>query len=85
MDVILDTPFSKVTQLYKIRIGEKVTVSLFNKAKISVLLIYKINDDTDNVFTDYKELELTNEEYLAWGTDDSYIIDLVKRRINELI
>ncbi len=85
MDVILDTPFSKVTQLYKIRIGEKVTVSLFEKAKISVLLIYKINDDIDNVFTDYKELELSNEEYLAWGTDDTYIIDLVKNRIHELL
>jgi hypothetical protein len=85
MDVLLDTPFSKVTQLYKVRIGENITVSLFNKAKISVLLIYKINDDTDNVFTDYKELELTNEEYLAWGTDDTYIIDLVKSRISELL
>ena len=36
-------------------------------------------------FIDYKEFVIENEEYTLWGSDDSYIIDLVSNKIPSLM
>jgi len=35
-------------------------------------------------FTQYKEMVIEGEEYLSWGSDDNYIIELVKLNLGEL-
>jgi len=34
---------------------------------------------------DYKEIMIDGEDYLAWGTDDAYVIDLVKTRLASIL
>lgn len=35
-------------------------------------------------FIQYKEIVLEGEEYTAWGTDDTYIVELVKKKLLEV-
>jgi hypothetical protein len=34
---------------------------------------------------DYKEIMIDGEDYLAWGTDDAYVIELVKTRLASIL
>jgi hypothetical protein len=35
-------------------------------------------------FIQYKEMVIEGEEYLSWGSDDNYIMELVKLKLGEL-
>ena len=35
-------------------------------------------------FFQYKEMVIEGEEYLSWGSDDNYIMELVKLKLGEL-
>lgn len=47
----------------------------------SVTLLVKCYDDNGSFLLD-QSLELFGEEYLAWGSDDSYILDKVMEKMN---
>ena len=34
---------------------------------------------------DYKEIMIDGEDYLAWGADDAYVIELVKTRLASIL
>jgi len=35
-------------------------------------------------FIQYKEMVIEGEEYLSWGSDDNYIMELVKLKLGEI-
>lgn len=36
-------------------------------------------------FIQYKEIVIEGEEYTAWGSDDAYIVELVKNKLLEAV
>ena len=80
--ILLDQPLNKTTEIIGFRILENVSVSLFSSVTIYISLTYKYGEKQ---WEEQRSIKLTNEEYSNWGNDDTYIIDLVKSRINELI
>jgi hypothetical protein len=56
------------------------SVSLFNNAVLRV-----DSYDADNNIVDRQIITLTNEQYLAWNNDDSYIINLVATLLGYVI
>jgi hypothetical protein len=38
--------------------------------------------DSDNRIVNFDLITLTSEEYADWGTDDSYIVNLVSSKLN---
>ncbi len=73
-DPVEITPYTitevKTVKYFNIQIG---SVELFTKADIRILLL---NENKQVI--DYKDIELTGQDYLDWK-DDSYIIDKVKQ------
>ena len=39
----------------------------------------------DKIFPDYKEVLIKDEEYLAWGADDNYIVGVVKSKLESIL
>lgn len=78
-EINLDNPveITKITRITKFII-EDVYVKPFTNCKISVSLI-----DENGIFNG-KLFELSNEEYSNWGTNDNYIVDLIKQKISNL-
>ena len=56
------------------------SVNLFNNAVLRV-----DSYDADNNIVDRQTITLTNEQYLAWNNDDSYIINLVATLLGYVI
>jgi len=80
--ILLDQPLNITTEIIGFRILENVSVTLFSSVTIYIALIYKYEEKQ---WEENRTITFTNEEYSNWGNDDTYIIDLVKSRINELI
>jgi hypothetical protein len=36
-------------------------------------------------YGDYREMIVEADEYLAWGTDDSYLVELVKSKLSSIL
>lgn len=62
-------------QVVKIEIDD-IQVTLDDSAKVVVRLL----NDSDNL-VNIEIVDVTGDEYNAWGTDDSYIIDLVLTKL----
>ena len=82
VQILLDQPLNITTEIIGFRILENVSVTLFSSVTIYIALTYKYGEKQ---WEEERSIKLTNEEYNNWGNDDTYIIDLVKSRINELI
>lgn len=39
----------------------------------------------DRAYGDYRELLVEGEDYLVWGTDDAYLVDLVKSKLSSIL
>jgi hypothetical protein len=61
------------------------TINSFKIARITIderCTIEVQSYDVNNHLVDINLLTLTPEEYAAWGTDDSYIVDLVASKLS---
>ena len=47
--------------------------------------IYLDCESGGEITRDYKEIMIDGEDYLAWGTDDAYVIELVKTRLASIL
>jgi hypothetical protein len=70
-------PINKIIKINQFQIVD-VKISLFEKANFRVLLY-----DTDGKLTDNKFFELNTEEYLQWNSDDRWLINYVKSRLQD--
>ena len=75
-----DTPVTKVNIMTydAFRITE-VKVTLENSALVSVI-VYNQNDEFDNFI---EKIEIKDDIYYNWGTDDTYISNYVKNYLQE--
>lgn len=64
----------KINQ-FKVKVLE---LELFKYVKIVVALL-----DTDGNFIDQKFYTLDGDDYLQWSSDDTYVINFVKRKLRE--
>jgi hypothetical protein len=74
--ITLDTP--KVvtkTITYTEFVIKDIVIRLNNSAKFIVILY---GDETDVV-----DIEMTPQEYEAWGSDDNYVIQFIKTKLVE--
>lgn len=64
------------------------TVRTINSFKISRIIIddkctVEVQSlDSNNNIVNFDLITLTSEEYSSWGTDDSYIVNLVASKLN---
>ena len=79
--IVLHTPMEKTIQLLGFRVSV-ISVQLGHSARLGIFLncIHE-----EKPFIDYKEIVIEGEEYLGWGNDDKYIIDLVNSKISSLL
>jgi hypothetical protein len=47
--------------------------------------IYLDCESDGKIFRDYKEIMIDGADYLAWGTDDAYVVELVKSRLASVL
>jgi len=79
--VILDEPFIRSVKILSFRV--QVLEIIFGKsARFSIYLNGECNGE---VFNDSKNIVIVGEEYLAWGNDDNYIIELIKSKLASIL
>lgn len=78
---LLDVPFPRTISVVSFRLGF-LSLDLGVSARIAVHLECLSGDKP---FSDYKEIIIQGDEYLAWGTDDSYIVGLVKSKLESIL
>lgn len=64
----------KINQ-FKVKVVE---LELFKYVRIAVALL-----DTDGNFVEQKFFNLVDDDYAQWSTDDTYVINFVKRKLRE--
>ena len=71
-------PFKKEIKINQFDV-KVVELNLFKNAKLAVCL-----HDEDNNPVDWRYYQLDNDDYSNWnGSDDSYIVNYVKRKLRE--
>jgi hypothetical protein len=60
---------------FKVKVVE---LELFKYVRIVVALL-----DTDGNFVEQKFFNLVDEDYTQWSSDDTYVINFVKRKLRE--
>lgn len=83
-EIYLDTPIEKnlVVQYNRFKI-KNIEIRLNSTAKLYII-VFKTGVEFGNSMIS-KTIEMTEDEYNLWGTDDNYIIDFVKSRVMGLI
>lgn len=79
--IILGEPIVRSVSILSFRL-RVIHMSLGQSVILGVYLECACGDKT---FTDYKEIMIQGEEYLAWGTDDTYITELVKSKLLSIL
>lgn len=54
-----------------------ILIEVMLKLNQGAIVSYSLNRNPDGLALKTNSIELTEEEYNSWGTDDNYIIDLV--------
>jgi hypothetical protein len=47
--------------------------------------IYLECESGGKISGDYKEVVVEGDDYLAWGTDDMYMVELIKSRLASIV
>lgn len=78
---VLDEPFVKSVSIigFTLRV---VRLTLGESVRIGIHLTC-MNEDKS--YGDYRELCIEGDEYMAWGSDDTYIVDLVKSKLSSIL
>jgi len=79
--IVLEVPFARTISVLAFRL-RVLDLTLGTSVKFAVHLEC---ESGGKPFTDYKEVIVEGEEYLAWGSDDAYIIGLVKTKLESIL
>jgi hypothetical protein len=79
--VVLEVPFPRTISVLSFRI-RVLSLTLGSSVRLAVHLDC---ESGGKPFTDYKEVIVQGEEYLGWGADDAYIIELVKAKLESIL
>jgi len=80
--IMLEEPIVRSINIksFHLRIME---VALGQSVRVGVMLSGERGDG--RAFQDYKEIVISGDEYLAWGADDNYIVELMKTKIPTML
>ena len=79
--VVLDTPVCRTVSIISFTL--RVIDLVFGESvRFAIILECKCNEQ---IYTEYKELSVIGDEYRGWGTDDDYMINLVKSKLPTLV
>lgn len=74
----LDTPIVETTvKTYTKFFVKNVTVNINSSATI-IILLYPVEGDIVS-----RVIEMTGDDYTNWGSDDNYLIQFIKNKLNE--
>ena len=79
-EVVLETPIENTFKL----LGFRVSVVTLQLGEYAILGINFSCMRKEEHYIIYKELKLDGEDYLAWGTDDKYVMTFVSSKISSL-
>lgn len=83
MEFVLETPIEKVSDIKILAFKAYIlSVTLGKQAVISVSIDCISNDKT---YTEFRDIVMKDEDYLAWGSDDNYILEFVKSKLSDLL
>lgn len=75
----LDTPITEtVVKTYTKFLIKNITVNINSSATI-IILLFPIEGDIIS-----RIIEMDNTDYANWGSDDSYLIDFIKTKLNPI-
>jgi hypothetical protein len=79
--VVLEVPYPRTINVlsFSIRV---LSLTLGSSVRLAVNLEC---ESGGKAFTDYKEVIVQGEEYLGWGADDAYIVELVKAKLESIL
>ena len=79
--VVLETPVCRTVSIMSFTL--RVIDLVFSESvRFAIILECKCNEQ---IYTEYKELSVVGDEYRGWGTDDAYMINLVKSKLPTLV
>jgi hypothetical protein len=79
--IVLETPMPRMISVLSFRL-RVIELILGQSVKLAVFLECESGGKS---FNDYKEVILEGDEYFAWGTDDTYIIETVKSKLESIL
>ena len=79
--IVLGIPLIKTTHILSFRL-EVISLILGQSVKFGVFLE---SEDNGMICSDHKEVLIEGDEYLAWGADDMYIVELIKSKIASIV
>jgi len=78
--VTLDTPVTKTTVVQYVSFKIKDVTVRLNSIATFVVLLYGSNNEIL-----CRKVLMEGQDYLDWGNDDTYAINYVKSKINDLV
>ena len=79
--VVLETPVCRTVSIMSFTL--RVIDLVFGESvRFAIILECKCHEQ---IYTEYKELSVVGDEYRRWGTDDAYMINLVKSKLPTLV
>lgn len=83
MESVLEVPIEKVSH-FKI-VGFKVYINSIILGQQAVLGVSIDCVCDDKTYVEFRDIVMKDEDYLAWGTDDKYIIEFVTSKLADLL
>jgi hypothetical protein len=78
---VLETPVCRTVSIMSFTL--RVIDLVFGESvRFAIILECKCHEQ---IYTEYKELSVVGDEYRGWGTDDAYMINLVKSKLPTLV
>ena len=89
---VVESPIDKSKVVLEVPIVRTISIVSFQLRFLDIVLgqsarfgIYFECECGGNITRDYKDIFISGEEYLAWGTDDMYIVELIKSKLADIV
>jgi hypothetical protein len=79
--VVLGVPLIRTTSILSFRL-RAIDLILGQSVRFSIHLEC---ESGGKIYGDYKEIVIDGDEYLAWGTDDMYVVELIKSKLADIV
>lgn len=79
--VVLGVPLIRTTHILSFR-PRAIDLIMGHSVRFAIHLEC---ESGGRIYGDYKELLIEGDEYLAWGADDSYMVELIKSKLESIV
>ena len=78
----MSNPIIDVNPVEVLKVIEKIEIIEVKIVPFKSAIIKVMLRDINGIYIDNRELEMNTEEYLSWFNDDTYLINLILRKLN---